>query len=387
MVDVSLREFCVEPPGGLDARFCEVMDAAPVMIWVSDQDKLCTWFNRPWLAFTGRTMPQELGHGWAEGVHPDDYERCLEMYIAHFDIRKEFRMQYRLRRCDGAYRWIDDTGIPRYARDGKFLGYIGSCSDIHEYREAEAEQRHRLLEIAHLNRVAEAAALSASIAHELNQPLAAILSNAEAAELCLERNPPNLDLVKEILADIRRDDQRAADVIRHIRGLLRRNEVRLQKADANDVVRLVREIIGRQASDLGVALGIEQEQRTLPVLADPVHLQQVVLNLALNGFDGMLNSMPGERRMVLRTATVGESTVEVSVSDSGTGIPTDMLERIFEPFFTTKGQGTGLGLSIARSIIETYGGEIWAENRTGGGATVRFRLPLDLQDEGGVEPP
>ena len=376
MVGLSSREFSIEPPGGLDARFCEVMDAAPLMIWVSDQDKLCTWFNQPWLTFTGRTMAEELGHGWTEGVHPDDYDRCLEMYIAHFDIRKEFRMQYRLRRCDGAYRWIDDTGIPRYARDGTFLGYIGSCSDIHEHREAEAEQRRRLLEIAHLNRVAEATALSASIAHELNQPLAAILSNAEAAELCLERDPPNLDLVKEILADIRRDDQRAANVISHMRGLLRKNEVKWQKTDVNDVVRVVREIAGRQAIDLGVTLSTDQEQRTLPVLADPVHLQQVVLNLALNGFDAMLNRAPGERRMVLRTARVGESTVEVSVLDSGTGIPTDKLECIFEPFFTTKGHGTGLGLSVARSIIETYGGRIWAENQSGGGAVVRFNLPL-----------
>jgi len=376
MVGLSSREFSIEPPGGLDARFCEVMDAAPLMIWVSDQDKLCTWFNQPWLTFTGRTMAEELGHGWTEGVHPDDYDRCLEMYIVHFDIRKEFRMQYRLRRCDGAYRWIDDTGIPRYARDGTFLGYIGSCSDIHEHREAEAEQRRRLLEIAHLNRVAEATALSASIAHELNQPLAAILSNAEAAELCLERDPPNLDLVKEILADIRRDDQRAANVISHMRGLLRKNEVKWQKTDVNDVVRVVREIAGRQAIDLGVTLSTDQEQRTLPVLADPVHLQQVVLNLALNGFDAMLNRAPGERRMVLRTARVGESTVEVSVLDSGTGIPTDKLECIFEPFFTTKGHGTGLGLSVARSIIETYGGRIWAENQSGGGAVVRFNLPL-----------
>jgi PAS domain S-box-containing protein len=376
MVGLTSRECSVEPPGGLDARFCEVMDAAPVMIWVSDQDKLCTWFNRPWLAFTGRSMVQELGHGWAEGIHRDDYDRCLETYVSHFVPRKEFRMQYRLHRYDGAYRWIDDTGIPRYARDGTFLGYIGSCSDIHEYREAEAEQRRRLLEIAHLNRAADAAALSASIAHELNQPLAAILSNAEAAELCLETDPPNLDLVKEILADIRRDDQRAADVISHMRGLLRRNEFNWQMTDVNDVVRVVHEIVGRQAIDLGVALSTDQEQRTLPVLADPVHLQQVVLNLALNGFDAMLSCMQGKRRMVLSTARVGESAIEVSVSDSGTGIPADKLECIFEPFFTTKGQGTGLGLSIARSIIETYGGKIWAENQAGNGAVVRFNLPL-----------
>src|SRR5215831_13161676 len=114
-------------PGDLDARFCAAMDAAPVMIWVSSEDKLCTWFNRPWLDFTGRTMEQELGNGWAEGVHPDDLDRCLQIYVQHFDARLPFRMQYRLRRHDGYYRWIDDTGIPRRAADGGFIGYIGSC--------------------------------------------------------------------------------------------------------------------------------------------------------------------------------------------------------------------------------------------------------------------
>ncbi len=376
MVECSSKEFPTELPGGLDARFCEVMDAAPVMIWVSSQDKLCIWFNRPWLAFTGRSVAQELGNGWAEGVHRDDFDRCVEIYISHFDDRKDFRMQYRLRRYDGAYRWIDDTGIPRYARDGTFLGYVGSCSDIHDYREAQAELRRRLLEIAHLNRTADAAALSASIAHELNQPLAAILSNTEAAELCLKTDPPHLDQVKEILADIRRDDQRAAEMIRHMRGLLRKNEFEFQEIDLNDVVGVVREILAPQATDMGVVLSADQEQRALPVRADPIHLQQVVLNLALNGIDAMLNCMPRERRMVLQTAMIGESTVEVSVSDSGIGIPADKLDSIFEPFFTTKQHGTGLGLSIAREIIETCGGKIWAENRLGGGAVFRFTLPL-----------
>jgi PAS domain S-box-containing protein len=127
----------LEPPGGLDERFCEVMDAAPVMIWVSGQDKLCNWFNKPWLEFTGRSMAQELGNGWVEGVHPDDFTRCLDIYVGHFDARRPFRMQYRLRRHDGVYRWIDDIGIPRQARDGTFLGYVGSCIDIHEHREVQ----------------------------------------------------------------------------------------------------------------------------------------------------------------------------------------------------------------------------------------------------------
>src|SRR5262249_43295693 len=145
MTGFGTAEYNTEPPGGLDAGFREVMDAAPVMIWVSGQDKLCIWFNKPWLTFTGRGLAQEHGNGWSQGVHPDDFSRCLETYVSHFDVRAKFQMQYRLRRHDGAYRWIDDTGIPRYARDGSFLGYIGSCTDIHEQRETQSELRRRLL--------------------------------------------------------------------------------------------------------------------------------------------------------------------------------------------------------------------------------------------------
>jgi len=134
-----------EPKTGLDKRFREVMDAAPVMIWVSGPDKLCTWFNKPWLEFTGRALEQEVGNGWAEGVHSEDFQRCLATYIEGFDARTPFRMEYRLRRKDGEFRWIEDAGIPRYGQDGSFLGYIGSCTDIHEIH-TMAEQRHTALQ-------------------------------------------------------------------------------------------------------------------------------------------------------------------------------------------------------------------------------------------------
>ena len=130
-----------EPPGGLDERFCEVMDAASVMIWVSDAHRNCIWLNRACLRFTGRSMNQELGTGWMEGIHPDDHERCLQIYRSKFDARQEFRMQYRLHHHDGTYHWIDDTGIPRFARNGSFLGYIGSCIDISPLKATEAALR------------------------------------------------------------------------------------------------------------------------------------------------------------------------------------------------------------------------------------------------------
>ena len=241
---------------------------------------------------------------------------------------------------------------------------------------AQLESRRHLLEVIHLNRTATAGALSASVAHELNQPLGAILSNTEAAETLLTMNPPDIGQLKDILADVRRDDQRASDIIRHLRGLLKKGEIELQRFDLRDAIGDAIHILEPEAMKRGVVLSEGQGQETCTVRADQVHLQQVLLNLATNGMDAMSDCAPGRRRLEFRAALRGVSEVEVSVTDTGTGIPKDKLNAIFDTFYTTKQQGTGLGLSIARTLVETYGGRIWAENRTDGGAIFRFTLPL-----------
>jgi signal transduction histidine kinase len=241
---------------------------------------------------------------------------------------------------------------------------------------AEAEAHRRLLEVAHLNRAATVSAMSASITHEINQPLGAILSNAEAAEELLKSGRLDNAELAAILADIRRDDQRAADIIRSMRGLLRRSEIESREFDLNACIRDTLAIIGPEARSRRVALSAEEEGGVLTVLADPVHLQQVVLNLAVNGMDAMEDRPPESRMMEIRTARSGDAEVMVTVADAGAGIPHEELKTIFEPFYTTKSQGTGLGLSIAHTIVATYGGKIWAENRPSGGAVFRFTLPL-----------
>ena len=240
---------------------------------------------------------------------------------------------------------------------------------------AELEARRSLAEVAHMNRRAGIAALSASIAHELNQPLGAILSNAEAAELLLDRQPLDLPVIKEVLADIRRSDQRAADIITHMRDLLRKNDSEPLEIDLNDVIRRVVELLTPEARLRGISVNTLLDPRRLAVRANAVHLQQVVLNLALNGIEAMRDSTHGERRLTIRTGVANDLHVEVTVSDTGSGLAADTLDRVFEPFFSTKRDGIGLGLSIARTIIERQGGTISAENRPGGGATFRFILP------------
>jgi PAS domain S-box-containing protein len=389
-------DFPVEPLGGLDARFCEVMNAAPVMIWVSNKDKQCVWFNRPWLNFTGRDIQQELGDGWFEGVHPEDSDRCLKTYVSQFDARKEFRMDYRLRRYDGTYRWIDDVGIPRYGRDGSFLGYIGSCTDIHDYRETQSELRRRLVEIdqltrragaaevqntaraaelAYMNRFNVAGELTATIAHELNQPLGAILFNAETAKMLLDSPTPNLEELRQILTDIQRDDQRASEVIRRVRGMLMKAPFERKNNDLNEIVRDTVKILSRLATSRETDLGSETVLGELRIKCDLIQIQQVITNLILNAMDA-ISAVPRPNRKVAVTTMRVENFAEIAVSDNGHGISPDIVKMVFQPFFTTKSQGMGMGLSIARTIVEAHGGQIWASNLPGSGAVFHVRLPL-----------
>jgi signal transduction histidine kinase len=247
----------------------------------------------------------------------------------------------------------------------------------HRRRKAEVESRRRLLEVMHLSRTAEAGALSVSFAHELTQPLASIMLNAETAERLLDAGTPNVARLKEILGDIRQTDGYATEIISHVTKLLkRRSEVEAREFDLNEAIADAMQILEPEARRRNVALSVPLTQRPLPVRADSIHLQQVILNLARNGMDAMADMAPNARRMTIQTTLLGESTVEVSVSDSGTGIPESKLSEVFDTFYTTKEQGTGLGLSIARTIVETYGGKIRAENRPLGGAVFRFTLPL-----------
>jgi two-component system, LuxR family, sensor kinase FixL len=478
-------------------RFRTMADTAPVMIWISGTDKFCNFVNQGWLEFTGRAFEQELGDGWAEGVHPEDLPRCLKTYLEAFDARQSFTMEYRLRRHDGEYRWISDHGVPRYDSAGDFLGYIGSCVDLTdrrqseerfrlvvetspsgillvngqgritlvnalaerlfgypraellgqtvdllvperwraEYRghhddfrqapgaqmmgtgrelfgrrkdgtefpleiglspiqgpegngvlavivditarkEAEAEAMRQRDQLVHVARVSTMGQLASSLAHELNQPLGAIVRNAEAAELLLLEPSPDLEEVRAILTDIRKDDQRAGDVIDRMRALMKRGEVERRPLDlkllAGEVITLARP----DAYTRRVRLALETDPGLPPVPGDRVQLQQVVLNLVLNAMDAQRNNPPASRLVIVRARPAG-ATVEVAVSDHGHGIPMDQLSRVFEPFFTSKPGGLGMGLAISRGIVEAHGGRLWAENNPGGGATFRFTLPLN----------
>jgi len=367
-----------------EERFRIMADTAPVMVWMAGRGKVCDWFNRPWLEFTGRTMEQALGLGWAEGVHRDDLQRCLETYATAFDRHEPFRKEYRLRRADGEYRWVLDTGTPRIGPEG-FLGYVGSCIDITERREAEAARERHLAEARGAwDRAEQASRLKdeflAVLSHELRTPLnaivgwAAMLRMAELDEAtrtkAVETIHRNAQLQSQLIADV-------LDISRIVAGKLRLHPkpvdlVRIVE-DAADTVRPAAE-----ARQIAIELRLAPEAG--PVWGDSDRLQQVVWNLLTNA----IKFTPPGGHVEVRLDRRGES-VECLVQDDGPGVDPDFLPFVFDRFrqadssSSRRHGGLGLGLAISRSLVEQHGGRIWATNRTNGhGAVFGFEMPSSI---------
>ena len=605
-----------------EQRFRIVADAAPVLIWMSGADKLCTFFNRRWLEFTGRGLEQELGNGWREGVHSNDLQ-LLDTYTAAYDARKSFVMQYRLKRNDGEYRWISDHGVPRYDADGAFAGYIGSCVDVtdllaqqralHQFEErvalaAEAahlgvweldtnterfwvsdkirqmfqlpveteisyrtfQQRvhpedrarrdglveralrtgggyeieyrirlpdgnvrwiggrgrclpgsdgkstrllgvsmditerkqaeelfhlateaspsgtvlidhegnillanaraeelfgyareeivgrnveillperfgtspesdranffiapdaamgshaqlfarrkdgsevpieisvnpvqtpHGLVVLANvvdisarlaaeeitrrtreqvelLSRVSLLGEMTASLAHELNQPLAAIVNNATAAMQYLEQDRLNPEQLQEILNDVVADGRRARDVMHNVRTAIKKGAAIRGRVNLNDLVKATTHMVQPDATAHFCKIKTSLAGDLPPLEGDPIQIQQAVMNLVRNAFDALRDAPLNRRLVEIATDHNGDGVIGVSVRDYGPGISEAIRERLFEQFFTTKDEGLGMGLAIVRSVVEAHGGSITAENAEGGGARFHIRLPI-----------
>ena len=355
-----------------EERFRNMADCAPVLLWMAGRNRLCEFFNQRWLAFTGRSLEQEIGDSWTQSVHPDDLQHCLETYRCAFDARRPFEMEYRLRRHDGEYCWVMDTGAPRIAADGELIGYVGSAVDITATKQAEERGRR----LAHLQRLAAMGESAAAIAHELSQPLASIMVNADVARMLLDSANPPMTELRDIIADIANDDRHASEVISRIRDFTRSREERMQPLDVNSVIADTLYLVAGEAKRRGVEVRTELAAALPLVFGDRTQLQQVLINLTINAMEAMVNMPPSTRCLTVRARPGSGDQVDVDVTDCGSGIAPDHLLRVFETFFTTKKEGMGLGLSLAQSIIESHRGRIWAENNSSGGATFHLTLPV-----------
>jgi C4-dicarboxylate-specific signal transduction histidine kinase len=299
----------------------------------------------------------------------------------HLQEKSDYSVsEYRMRRKTGEYRWIREVGkVVARDKQGTPLRMAGVIADITMQKKAERVLREQL---AHASRVSALGELASSIAHELSQPLGAIGSNIDAAELYLNQTPPALAGLSEIISDIRKSNQRAGEVIHTMRKLLLKHEIDRQPLEINLLAEEVLHFVKEDAVSRRVKITTELSPQLPAVQGNRVQLQQVVLNFVMNAMDAMAQQPPVRRRLTLGTRLAAEGGVELSVSDSGPGIEPGNLPRLFQPFFTTKKTGLGIGLSVAEKIVTAHSGRIWAENRPAGGAAFHFALPAERPKAG-----
>ncbi len=400
VLDLTERKQAEEALRGSEERFRTMADTAPVLLWVADTDGLVTFVNAPWLRFTGRSIEQELGNGWADGVHPDDYHRCLETYRTAFRARQSFTMEYRLRRFDGEYRWIVDSGVPRFAPDGSFLGYIGSAIDITERERLKQEREEaRASERAQLEMNRHMEQFLATAAHDLRQPVMAADFGVELAQRRVQRlaaaiapaSPaggrptcPYDDALAALqaLEHASQATQRLSRFINHLFDVAQARTGKLELTPtACDLAALVREYVG--------ALRATTPERTIrlklptgaavSVVADADRVGQVITNYLTNA----LKYAPPDRPVDV-ALEVDEGRARVAVRDEGPGLPLEEQDRVWEMFHRVPGietqggasEGLGLGLHICKTIVERHGGQVGVESVVGQGCTFWFTLPL-----------
>ncbi|MFC1859070.1 ATP-binding protein [Thermodesulfobacteriota bacterium] len=280
------------------------------------------------------------------------------------------------KRRDGTLFCGSVTAVTVKGDDGKVSHYDGILTDITDLKQANEEAQKRREEIAHLGRVATMGELSASLAHELNQPLTAILSNAQAALRFIAGDSADLDEIRDILEDIVADDRRAGKVIQRLRSLFRKGEFEKVSLDINDIVQEVVKQIHTEAMIRQVSIETTLDRSLAPVSGDRIHLQQVIINFILNASEAMMDMDDGPRKIIISTDKADKNMVKVGIHDNGTGIDLDNMDHIIEPFYTTKPKGMGMGLSINRTIINAHLGRMWAVNNPDRGATFYFTLPI-----------
>jgi PAS domain S-box-containing protein len=352
-------------------------EAANLGMWMWDIPREKIWSTGKFRELFGFDDAEEISFDKIQDrIHPEDRQRRQETLQRALKTAGSYEVEYRVVRADGVERWIASKSRADSDNAGQPVRVVGVCIDITERRRTQMEMQNLRQELAHSGRVTMLGQLASALAHELSQPLGAILRNAEAAELFLQSPKPDLEELRNIITDIRKDDQRAGAVIERLRSLLKRQEIEIQSLDvgklADEIVPLLRpDAVGRR-----ISIELDKTPDLPLVRGDRVHLQQVLLNLVVNGMDAVANCEPDRRRVRLQVAPDGARFVAVVVSDFGHGIPATQLERVFEPFFTTKLQGMGFGLSISRTIVEAHGGRISATNNSEGGATFRFTVPV-----------
>ena len=308
-------------------------------------------------------------------VHPEDRDRAAKSFWEGVQAGQGFAMETRsLRAQDQTYRWHLNQAVVLRDSEGKVMKFVGATTDIDDQKRTEEALRQAQDDLARINRVTTLGELTASLAHEISQPISGAITNANTCLRKLERDEVDLEGVRAAVNRIARDAQRAADIIGRIRSQFERAALKRELVDVNEINRETVALLRDEAMRYNISVRTELADDLPQILADRVQLQQVAMNLIVNGIEAMKH-VAGMREMVIKSQRTEAEQILVSVSDTGTGFAPELAERIFEPFFTTKPHGTGMGLRICRSIVESHGGRLWAVGTPGRGATFHLSLP------------
>jgi signal transduction histidine kinase len=356
-------------------RLALAAEAANLDFWEYDPERDRFWISEPLVELFGFTPGEPITLAtWLEKVHPDDRPGVADKAARLLATGGRMEFEYRIIAPSGEIRWLSARG--RYLAERGSFAY-GINLDVTQQREQLYERDQLQQQLAHASRVTMLGQFASALAHELNQPLGAILRNTEAAELLLAAPAPDLEQLRAITQDILRDDRRASEVIARLRKMLKQQAREHRAVDVAILFSDVLALVQPEAAARGISLQSTLEAGAMVVRGDPVHLQQVLLNLVINGMQAVDSGSASERSVRISALPRDDGMLEFSVSDSGPGLPAGLEKRVFEPFFTTRTTGMGLGLSICRTIIEAHGGRIWVDAQAGGGTAFRFTLPIE----------
>jgi PAS domain S-box-containing protein len=359
-----------------EARINLAAESADLALWVLYPEQNNAWMSEKGRVIYGFDQDQSLTcESILSRVHPDDRVKVKAAYDEACTRRTTFENEHRLLLPYGKIRWVIMRG--RFLKDdqGRVVETIGVTVDVSVQKQADLQLQVQREEMAHRNRVSLMGEMTASFAHEVNQPLAAITNNAAAARRFLERGQADPSILMQLVQDMAADSQRANEVVHGIRALVRKEKSEQTILNLNAVIADTVRLVGSDIALRECAISTELDNNLPAVAAAPVQMQQVLLNLIMNALDAVEAFPPAQRRIVISTRSDKGMTAEVDVRDFGTGLPNDRPDKVFDHFFSTKQNGMGMGLAIVRSIIEAHDGTISAENAPGGGARFFFRLP------------
>ncbi|WP_433969877.1 PAS domain-containing protein [Tunturiibacter gelidiferens] len=356
-----------------------MMDTVPSMLWSVAPDGRAVFINEKARDYTGLTVDQIQDWGWIQVIHPEEREYVVQEFKKAFANGSCYGTEHRTRRADGIYRWHMSRGEPLRDEDGQIVQWFGLDIDIDERKRMEDHLRETRVKLARASRIATVAELSASIAHELNQPLAAVIANAQAARRWLSNRPPNLSEAMTSIERVLRGGSVADERMQYIRALFKQQPLRKKHAWPSKIIREAIRFVHEDAKRDEIPIDVQIPDDLPPIVVEQIQIQEVLINLISNGIEAMeRNARPPH--LIIRAAFVNESELLIEVIDNGPGLKD--TQSIFDAFVTTKENGMGIGLAVSRSIVEAHGGQLWAENNPDHGAKFSVKLPCGAATSG-----